>query len=221
VACLTAAIEHLHERSIAHRDLKPENALLDERGYAKLCDMGFARFILGKTNTLVGTPDYMAPEMIDFPHQHDKSVDWYSLGVLSYELLAGQTPWEDEGIAEPMGRLLAIRRSQEKGIVSYPFHFPSICKDFVNRLLQKLPNRMGAKTGAEEVRGHAMYRSLRFDFNVFSERGMDAPLTKEFNTDFTLVTDDLGMDRGDLGLDPKDSLFIPYKDDGTGWDKDF
>ena len=60
--------------------------------------MGFARFILGKTNTLVGTPDYMAPEMIDFPHQHDKSVDWYSLGVLSYELLAGQTPWEESGV---------------------------------------------------------------------------------------------------------------------------
>jgi len=220
-ACLAAALEHLHERSIAHRDLKPENALLDERGYAKLCDMGFARFVLGKTNTMVGTPDYMAPEMIDFPHSHDMSVDWYALGVLTYELLAGQTPWEDEGIAEPMGRLLAIRRSQEKGTPTWPFHFPSGSKNFVTALLQKLPKRLGATGGATEVRGHNMFRCLRFNFDEFHERRLKAPYSKEFTDQTNFLTDNFGMDRGELTLDPADPLFVPYEEDGTDWDKDF
>mmetsp|Transcript_55087 Transcript_55087/g.156181 ORF Transcript_55087/g.156181 Transcript_55087/m.156181 type:complete len:937 (+) Transcript_55087:40-2850(+) len=207
-ACLIAALEHLHERRIVHRDLKPENALLDERGYAKLCDMGFARFVLGKTNTLAGTPEYMAPEMIDFPHEHDMSVDWWALGVLTYEMLAGQTPFEDEGVVEPMGRLLALRRSQEKAQLLFPFHFPHASKGFVNSLLRKLPNRLGAKKGAVEVRSHQMFTTLKFDFECFHEHLMPSPFSQEWQ-DF-LSTDDMGMDHGNfLGLDTTDPLFIP------------
>merc|ERR1740138_1995704 len=134
VACLTIGIEHLHERNIVHRDVKPENVLLDRTGYGKLCDMGFARFVLGKTNTLVGTPEYMAPEMIDFPHSHDMAVDWWALGVLTYELLTGQPPWEDEGIAEPCAKILAIRRSQARDDARFPFSCPHLARNFVGKL---------------------------------------------------------------------------------------
>lgn len=91
VGCIIAALEHMHDRRIVYRDLKPENVMLDERGYGKLCDMGFARFVINKTNTLAGTPEYMAPEVIDFPHAHDTNCDWWSLGVLTFELNAGMT----------------------------------------------------------------------------------------------------------------------------------
>merc|ERR1719359_635410 len=88
--CVSYALEYLHERNIMYRDLKLENVLLDAERFAKLCDLGFARFVHGKSNTQAGTPDYMAPEVIDPPHAHDTMVDWYALGVMCCELLTSQ-----------------------------------------------------------------------------------------------------------------------------------
>mmetsp|Transcript_15721 Transcript_15721/g.36898 ORF Transcript_15721/g.36898 Transcript_15721/m.36898 type:complete len:906 (-) Transcript_15721:53-2770(-) len=217
VACIVSAVEHLHERRIVHRDLKPENALLDERGYAKLCDMGFARFVLSKTNTLAGTPDYMAPEMIDFPHTHDLSVDWWALGVLTYELLAGQTPFEDEGVTDPRDRLLAIRRSQERNALSYPFTFPNVAKGFITTLLQQSPEkRLGGSRGAEEVRDHPMFRALKFDWEALRKQTLPSPFQKKWVD----PEDGETVQHAPLGLDPKDSLYIPVSDD-CDWDDNF
>lgn len=221
VACLTAALEHLHERRIVHRDLKPENAMLDERGYAKLCDMGFARFVLGKTNTLAGTPDYMAPEVIDFPHSHGIPVDWWALGVLTYELLAGQPPFEDEGIADPMARILAIRRSQERGQILYPFSFPQPARGLVSRLLQKLPHRLGASGGAPEVRANVFFARMPFDFAALESGQLRSPFSKEWCDPEVYLADDFGLERGYLGLDTSDSIYsAPVKDSST-WADDF
>eukprot|EP00435_Cladocopium_sp_Y103_P057093 s211_g19.t1 len=179
VACLVAALEHLHERCIVHRHIKPENAMLDEQGYVKLCDMGFARFVLNKTNTLAGTPEYMAPEVIEYPHTHDSSVDWWALGVLTYELLSGQTPFYDEGIAEPMARMLAIRRSQEEAFndgIFFPFHFPSSVRTFVQDLLQPCPE---TRCSGENVRCHSMYRHFDFSFEALLARRLRSPFVPD------------------------------------------
>lgn len=216
VACLTEALEHLHERRIVHRDLKPENVLLDERGYAKLCDMGFARFVLGKTNTLAGTPEYMAPEMIDFPHTHDVAVDWWALGVMTYELLTGQTPFNDEGISDPMGRLLALRRSQEKGTPTFPMHFPHAARGFVAKLLQKVPHRLGATHGAAEIRAHGMFTALKLDWEALADLLIPSPFSQEWTNPAHYAADDLGMERGELGLSEDDPLFAPVCGEG-GW----
>jgi len=195
--------------------VKPENALLDARGYAKLCDMGFARFVLGKTNTRVGTPDYMAPEMIDFPHTHDMSVDWWALGVLTFELLAGQSPWEDEGISDPMERLLAIRKSQEEGKVRFPFHFPQHARAFVSSLLLPARHRLGTTRGASAVKEHIMFRSSGVDFGALEARQLQSPYLPDEEPPGLMVSEG-----EDLCPGPNDSIYMGYNDsdDDHFWD---
>lgn len=94
-ACIVDVFEYLHSRKIVYRDLKPENVLIDKQGYIKLADFGFAKKIVGKTYTLCGTPEYLAPEVV-LGKGHDKGVDYWGVGILIYEMLAGISPFADE-----------------------------------------------------------------------------------------------------------------------------
>jgi serine/threonine protein kinase len=87
--------EYLHSKNIIYRDLKPENILIDKTGYLKLTDFGFAKYCEGRTYTLCGTPEYLAPEIL-LNKGHGKPVDWWTFGVLLYEMNAGIDPFNDE-----------------------------------------------------------------------------------------------------------------------------
>ena len=98
IAELILAIDHLHKHNILYRDLKPENILLDEIGHIKLTDFGLSKIMNNiekdKTYTVCGTPVYVAPEVLT-GQGYNKLVDWWSLGVLLYEFLAGYSPYRE------------------------------------------------------------------------------------------------------------------------------
>jgi serum/glucocorticoid-regulated kinase 2 len=94
---LLSALEHLHTLDVVYRDLKPENILLDYNGHIALCDFGLCKLDMkdgDRTNTFCGTPEYLAPEILN-AQGYDKTIDWWTLGVLLFEMMSGLPPFYD------------------------------------------------------------------------------------------------------------------------------
>ncbi|KAK7873091.1 hypothetical protein R5R35_000371 [Gryllus longicercus] len=148
------ALEYLHSLSVVYRDLKPENLLLDREGHLKITDFGFAKKLTDRTWTLCGTPEYLAPEIIQ-SKGHNKAVDWWALGVLIYEMLAGYPPFFDDNPFGIYEKILA-------GKIEWPRHLDPVAKDLVKKLLvQDRTKRLGnMKNGADDVKRHRWFKGI-------------------------------------------------------------
>ena len=165
------AVEALHELGVVFRDLKPENLMFDEHGYLKLVDFGFAKKLSGKTFTLCGTPEYLAPETI-LGRGYTKSVDWWSFGVLMYDMIVGASPFAGES-----GDLdeVSICRNIIEQKLRFPPKTEKNTKDLIRKLLVKSPaKRLGhGRNGASDIRSHAVFNDV--DWEAILEEKANTP----------------------------------------------
>mmetsp|Transcript_68799 Transcript_68799/g.157887 ORF Transcript_68799/g.157887 Transcript_68799/m.157887 type:complete len:220 (-) Transcript_68799:75-734(-) len=161
---VVVTLEHLHGMNIAFRDLKPENILLDATGHLKLVDFGFAKIVDDKTWTLCGTQEYLAPEVIQ-TKGHGQGVDWWALGSLIFEILAGYPPFYDDSPFAMYQKILAAR-------VSFPRHFDVKVKDIIKRFLTvDRGRRLGcSRKGVCEVKAHRWFRDVQWE--TVASRGL-------------------------------------------------
>lgn len=158
IAELILALEHLHKHDIVYRDLKPENILLDANGHIALCDFGLSKANLTNdetTNTFCGTTEYLAPEVLLDEHGYTKMVDFWSLGVLVFEMCCGWSPFYAED-TQQMYKNIAF------GKVRFPRDALSLeGRNFVKSLLNRNPkHRLGANGDAEELKAHAFFEDI-------------------------------------------------------------
>lgn len=141
--CIVRGLQHLHERHIMYRDLKPENLILDSRGYCKICDFGLAKFCLGLAYTFCGTPEYLAPE-IGEKNGYTKAVDWWSLGILVYELMMGDAPFRSDNPMQIVAQAKSgIQNADWPAIVGlWGVFVKDMCQQ---KPSQRLPMRGGVK----------------------------------------------------------------------------
>ena len=130
---------------------------MDQLGYIKITDFGFAKRVAFKTYTLCGTPEYIAPEVL-LNKGHGKGVDWWTLGILMFEMLAGQPPFCDD---DPMG----IYQQILSGKLNFPRFFDRNAKALIKRLLTSdLTKRYGClKNGAEDIKQHKYFAGMEWD----------------------------------------------------------
>ena len=160
IAQIALAIGYLHSKDILHRDLKLENIMINEDGYLKLIDFGLAKIVKNNDQTMsfCGTPEYIAPEMVA-GKGHGKPVDWWALGILTYEMLIGVTPFYNRS------RNMMLLKIQSSKIIfpdkhKYKIDYTAEVQDFICKLLNKKPDKRTGANGVEEVLAHPWFADL-------------------------------------------------------------
>ncbi|MBN3297026.1 KS6A2 kinase, partial [Amia calva] len=192
LAELALALDHLHSLGIIYRDLKPENILLDEEGHIKITDFGLSKEAIDhdkRAYSFCGTIEYMAPEVVN-RRGHTQSADWWSFGVLMFEMLTGSLPFQGKDRKETMALILKAKLGMPQ------FLSPEV-QSLLRALFKRNPtNRLGAgPDGVEEIKRHPFFGTI--DWNKLYRKENKPPFkpavgrpedTFHFDPEFTSRT---------------------------------
>ena len=200
-AQIALALDYLHSKGIIYRDLKPENILMDEEGYLKLADFGMAKKLKDdeKAMSFCGTPEYLAPEIITM-EGHDKNADWWSFGILLFEMLCGLPPF----FVENLDKMYEMIKTSS---IKFPkrIALSEDAKDVIRKLLEKNPKkRLGSQSGIEEIKNHPFFASL--DFDMVLKKKIKAPFIPELASDTDVQYFDEEFTSEEVGMS-----YIPKK----------
>ena len=225
------AIESLHQLGCIHRDIKPDNILIDKNGHLKLTDFGLAKIadnifkediinhkgnynIHEKNYSFVGTCLYIAPEILKKIGYY-KDIDWWSLGVIFYEMLVGYSPFKGKNKIEVYKKVLDYNK-----FISFPdnLNISNEAKDLIFKLLTKSENRLG-KNGSEEIKSHPFFKGINWN-KIKSMKPPFLPnLIKDYDCQYFFNIE--GNETLWPQKEEKFSLtpeFIPYKFHGPSFD---
>jgi cGMP-dependent protein kinase len=210
-ASVVSIFAYMHGLKVVYRDLKPENLLLDEKGYLKMVDFGFAKVVQDRTWTLCGTPEYLAPEII-LNKGHAFGADWWCVGILTYECLTGTTPFVSNDPMEGYRKIIKCR-------VPWPANFSALAKDFMDRLIVVDPQRrLGClKNGPAGVKEHQWFNGL--DWKGLEAKKLPTPHTPKIKSQLDDSNFDEYEDEGIANYPdadfPKD-MFIDFAETWVG-----
>ncbi|KAK4051080.1 Serine/threonine-protein kinase [Microbotryomycetes sp. JL221] len=207
---IVLAFEHLHKFDIVYRDLKPENILLDANGHVVLCDFGLSKPDLPSdalTNTFCGTTEYLAPEVLLDDHGYSKLVDFWSLGVLLFEMCCGWSPFYAED-TQQMYKLICFGKVKfPRGVIGEDG------KQFVKGLLNRNPkHRLGAQRDAAELKEHPFFKLINWE--MLAARQIPPPFKPYVDSDESVANFDPEFTEANLFDEaPVDVTFgNPYSD---------
>ena len=178
-ASMLVVADYLHKLKIIHRDIKPENIMIDDKGYMKFIDFGAAKEIKDRTNTIIGTTQYMAPELLE-GSSYSFEVDMWSIAVCMFELMCGYAPFGDGYEDDPQLFYLYIMR----GDISFPsFVTDDKFMSLIHQMLLKEQNKRLYKL--EDIKKHPYFKD--FDWEKLVTFSLEAPYLLKIDDDYQTI----------------------------------